>query len=376
MENDKVNISVTGFYSTGASAVVDLLTEFSDVSIALDKNQKGVERSYEHKVFSMHGGMFYLADTLLGMNSLLASDKAVNTFVDFNRNLYENDYVSFGSYKKLLGRDYWDAVEEFLNDIGAIPKKGHTNFSHYKRVRFSFVMCLLQIAAKIVYKKPIYKWGKQRILDKKPVYFTFPSEEIFYAAAKKFCDKYLVLCNKENTRFCIFDQLIYPRQIPVVDKYFSNLKLIFVVRDAREVFWANKYFLQKPPRNTKSFFPKDVEHFAKIWEGNVYIPPYNPENVMVVSFNDMVYKYDATVKAIMDFIGLEDASHIRKLQNFNPERSIKNTQTFMMTNEYFEESERLRELVPGLCYEYPFKNETSLKDMFCDSDRANQAAKK
>ena len=49
---------------------------------------------------------------------------------------------------------------------------------------------------------------------------------------------------------------------------------------------------------------------------------------MFVRFEDMVYNYDETTRKIAEWLKLSEKDHLYKYKYFNPEHSIKNTQTW------------------------------------------------
>lgn len=368
------NVAIVGFYGSGSSAVIDLLREFEKVGVALDRNEKGVLRPYEHFPFVSSGGLFECCTLLENVNSVYGSDKIINNFVNCNKRLNDNNFMSFGSYKWLVGDKFMQATRNFLKSIGAKETNGGTS-EHKVKIKFSLIMCALQLAALIVYKRPVYKWGKKNIYDKQPTYFAMPSEEKVYSAAKEFVNEYFEMCRQKDVEVMVYDQLICPQHTSILDKFFDgNLKVIAVERDVRDIYSLSKHFWSKPPYGFAPPLPVDFDEFAEYWRGNLDYER-NKENVLVVQFEDLVYNYEETKGKIMEYLGLEESAHIRKFEYFDPKKSIKNTQSFYMNEQTKSESDNIAELLPEFVYEFPYKIETDYSMMFDDTKEANEKEK-
>ena len=365
------DIAIVGFYGSGSSAVIDLLREFDNCGVALDRDRKGRLRPYEHVLFYANGGLFETGALLTGVNSSYGSDKIICDFKDCMNRLNNNNFVSFGSYKWILGDKFMQATEKFLQEIGAVEMNNAT-YEHKVKTRFSPVMAALQLAAKIVYKRPVYRWGKKNINDKKPSFFCMPKEEQYFSAAQKYVKAYLDMCAQKGKDYMIYDQLVCPQHTHIIKKYFDeNFKMIMVVRDARDVYSLSRYFWSKPPYGFSPPLPTDINEFASFWSKNVSFDQQY-DNVKVIRFEDLVYQYDDTLKQIMDFIGLDGKNHVRKKAFFKPELSIKNTQTFTLDEEKLAQAQQIAELLPDCIYDFPYEVKTSYGEMFDDSKEVNE----
>lgn len=358
--SDKLNVAVTGFVGTGSSAIIDLLREFDNCGIAL-----GEDRAYEHIPFYADNGLFDLGAILMNVNSSLRSDTAISSFKDSMEWLNNNNFGWFGSYKWLVGDRFESIVNEFISSI-SYPISGNS-YSHYKYVKFSIFKVALQLAARIVYKRPVVKWGRKYIYDKKQMYFSMPTESEFYSAAKKFVNNYFEICADKNKDIMIYDHLLWPQQTHLVDQYFDKkFKMIIVKRDVRDLFTLNKHFWFKPPEgNGNPLFPTNPEDFIDYWKRlDVVYDNANHDKVLYVNFEDLVYKYDKTVAEIISFLGLSSTQHVNKKKFFDPEKSIKNTQTFTINKEWHNEIILLEKRLKENIYQFPYENNTSIKEMF------------
>ena len=366
--NDKVmNVAVVGFFGSGSSAVIDLLKEYDNCGIALGIDERGIERPYEHKLLYSKGGLFETSILLRDINTAYGSDIYINSFMNNMKRLYYNNFVSFGSYKKLLGDVFIESIQLFLRDLGVVKLNNGLSRSEHKIVSyFSPLMAILQIAAKVVYNKPIYKFGKSNLMNHDPYYFCMPRSNDIYDASRLFIDRYFDMCYQQDKKVMIYDQLIHPQHVGIVDDFFyENFRAIIVKRDPRDVFCLSKYVWSKPPHGFSAPLPNDAIQFADFWKKITKIDSIS-DKVLVISFEDLVYQYEETKQMITRFIGLNDKNHNAPQKYFDPRKSIRNTQLFLRDEKKQEESKKIAQLLPNLLYSFPYEIEYSMKDTFED----------
>jgi Sulfotransferase domain len=365
VKRERINVAVTGYVGTGSSAVIDLLREFRNTSIAL-----GNDREYEHIPFYTDHGLFDLGTVLMNVNSSLRSDTAISSFIESMDWLNNNNFGWFGSYKWYLGNQFDEAVHEFVESISH-PVEG-VSYSHYIKVKFSLIKVFIQLAAKMIYQRPVTKWGRKYVYDKKQMYYAMPTKDEFYGAAQQFVNRYFEMCasNDDSKNLNVYDHLIWPQQANLVDDYFGDdFKLIIVNRDARDLYNLNKNYWYKPPLNTNSpVFPTTPEAFVDYWKRVKMLEPrledINSDKVMYLQFEDLIYNYDETLEKLMSFLNLTKEDHVDQLKHFNPKRSIKNTQTYRINNDWNQEASIVSRTIPQFTYQFPYEITTDLNDMF------------
>lgn len=370
------NVAVVGFFGSGSSAVEDLLKEYKNVGIALNRDERGRERPYEHKLLYTSGGLFETTSLLKHNNTAYCSDIYVNRFLSNMGKMYKYNFVSFGSYKRLLGENFLDSVNKYTEEIGAIKlKSGISRTEHKKSVRFSLIMAILQIGARIVMKKPIYKLGKLNIMDHNPYYFAMPNEDRIQTAAKGFINRYFEMCRGEFEGILIYDQLIHAQHVNKTDYYFDDsFRAIVIRRDPRDIFCLSKYVWSKPPHGFAAPLPTDIEEFCDFWKKTTCYEMKDTEKVLNISFEDLVYNYHDTKRKIEDFLGLSVSDHISPLEYFDPNKSIRNTQIFERSEEMRKEAEQIAEIIPDWIYHFPYKSEFSMEDIFEDTNETRNKA--
>lgn len=236
---DAINVSVTGYCATGSSAAIDLLQEY-------DRMELAVKNGYEHVVFYMPGSLFDLEDKLLRNNDPHRSDEAIRTFLKTMRLLAEKDFGWFGSYDRVIGPAFMESVNTLVDSISQKENSG-VWYGRYKGVHFSPFKVGLQLAAKIVFKRNVAKWGRQYSIEKGPMYFSVPTPEEFFAAGGKFARRYMELTGKPGSHM-IYDHLLWPSHLDRLEAYFRDeLKVLVLNRDPRDVYLLSKYVYPQPP---------------------------------------------------------------------------------------------------------------------------------
>lgn len=343
-----MNIAVTGYYCTGSSAVTDLLREYKDINIA-----SPVNGDYEHMLFYSPGGLFDLASILLGpFSSAYTSDMAMNAFVDSARRLNDNDFGWFGSYERYYGNQLMLMIDEFVNEVSRPKLK--ISASHINKVKFSLVKACLQIAAKIVYKRPINKLGREYIYDDHQGFIAMPTKEEFCNAARKLTNNYFEMCGQKDM-INVYDHVLWPQQCQNMGDLFpESFKAIIVERDPRDVYLLNKYYWHKPPISvSKPYFPEEPHDFCNEWKRTIAKNITN-HNVLILNFEDLIYNYDKTVEMIESFIGLSPKSHTKAKVEFNPDNSIENTQVFNIAETWKNEVAELESELADYLYKFPY----------------------
>lgn len=342
-----MNIAVTGFFGTGSSAVLDLLKEYDGV---VTVPQTG--HAYEHSVFFVPGGLFSLCSQLLHGNSPQGSDMVVNNFVDAMRRLNDNDFGWFGSYKAMFGDEFMNIVNRFVERISVV--RASSNSNHALGVRFSLAKAVAQYVMHILKKRSVTKYGTWYIKDKKPVYFSMPTEDELYAAAREFTSGYMSLFAKNtNSRHLIFDHLIWPQQVSEFRRCFDDsLKVIVSMRDPRDVYVSDQFIWSEPPMgHSKAHFPSNVEDFVDEWRRTMALTSKS-DNLMVVHFEDLVCHYEATKAEIEKFLGIEPSQHTRAKQFFRPEASIENSQVFLLRDEWRTLADKIASGLPEYIHDF------------------------
>lgn len=356
----KKNVAVTGYYGTGSSAVTDLLREYKSACVVPYE-----DKNFEHVVFYVSGGLFDLCTLLTHGNSPFTSDMVINNFINAMERLNCYDFVWFGSYAKQFGDKFKKLYTELVNSISTSSKGLNSN--HIIRSRYSLFKALLQVAAHIVYKRNFIQYGNKYIYDGKDVYFSMPTEEEVYSAARAFTKGYFDLFDREGKNIRVFDHLIWANQVDEYMRCFDdNFKVIVVERDPRDVFLLNKYIWFKPPiGHGTPHFPIAPDLFVEEWRKTV-VGEYSNPNLYRVHFESLIYDYDSTVEKIEDFLGLNSSEHVLKEKYLDVSKSIENTQVFNVNNEWRSEAQYIEDELREFIFEFPYERIPNTGNMFDD----------
>lgn len=359
-----LNIAVTGYFGAGSSAALDLLAEYScNGNMVLNK-----PGGYEHTVFYHPGGLFDLEDKLLLGNDIHRADEALDTFEKEMKRLNDNNFGWLGSFKEMFGEKFEISLQQFIESLHIFDINARY-YGQYKKVIFNPLKIPVQLAAKILTGRTIYVWGRQFIYKHAATKMrvAFPTPDEFYSAAQIFVNNYMKMFKEEGKENVVFDRLLLCHNAYRLPLYFDDdFRLIIVERDVRDVYCFNKYLW--PEINAGTMYPTDINVFIDYWKRlNTYERKINDSRILKIHFEDLIYNYEETVEKIENHCKLTKKNHNKLREYFKPEKSIKNTQVYKMRNEWKDEIRLIEQELSEYCYNFPYANETDVRDMFDDS---------
>ncbi len=356
-----MNIAVTGYYGTGSSAVLDLLSEYEGCSEA------GLH-SYEHIPFYYPNGLFDLEYKLLYCNDPHRSDEAIKSFRKAMYELNEKDFGWCGSYKKMYGDDFKIIVDEFIEGLVQHTCEGEW-YNYSEDEHFSFLKFTKDCIKALIPGKKVYgKFGFEPFkLTVRKMEFSFPSEQEFFDLAKKFVRNYIKMINRTNVPNLLLDHLVFPHNAYKLEKYFDDdFRLIVVDRDIRDMFALCKYIWKS--RGYATPYPEEPSAFLSHWKKMKNAERrINHPQVLYINFEDLVYNYDQTVRKIENFVGFSASQHKCPKKRFIPENSINNTQNFKIEKEWEQEVETFTD-VDDYLYNFPYEHKTELSNTFDEQE--------
>ena len=341
----------TGYMSSGSSAITDLVSEFDGYFADYG--------SHEYVFLHCPNGLFDLEDKLLLGNNAIRSDEAMHSFYNTMKMLYEKKYWWVGHYNETFGEDFLKFTEEFMDSITTLKTtqywyyQENTNFKMAIRLTWNRVLKLVTMN-KVKGKKPLLY---------PEMWLALPTPDEFYAASKKYLDKLFNMIGNDS-RALILDQLLLPFNLHRYNNYFnSNVKVIVVERDPRDVYLLNKYFHIKS--NTSVPYPTEVNAFCDYYK-RMRASEKISENAQILrlNFEDLIYNYDVSLSRIQSLLELSDESHVRKFENFKPEVSIENTQIFFNRPEFAVETAVIEDKLSDYLYEFPYSREANREVSF------------
>lgn len=350
-------IAVTGYFATGSGAVYNLLQEYSSVD---DGGMSGFEHIFLYDI----NGVFETVDRILYANSLYNSNAAINAFRREMRRLNDTDFGWFGGYRYRCGDQFMKIIEDFIDEITEyrFDRDWYNTFLGRRRTPER----LLKDSVKVLLGrlKPGRNFGTAIVMDPdNRGEYSFASPEKLQAATQRLIRRYIeILYPAYGEKTVILNHMIQPPYAHHLPDYApAELKLIIVDRDIRDLYIYNTY-TNVWGGNT---FPKDLDGFIRFMKAyRATERQVDSDRILRVRFEDLIYDYDNTVSRIEAFAGLRPEDHTARETKLVPQRSIKNTQIFTMREEWKPELQRLEEEFPELIYDFPYKNTTSMAELF------------
>ena len=345
------HIVVTGFSGTGSSAAIDLLKEFEGSGVTFNKKE------YEDYFLSVPGGLFDLEWKLLYNNDPHRSDEAITGFYNVMKRFYERDFDWFAGYKRNIGKEFIDMIEDFISEISV--RSDRTWYYRYQKRRFSLFRYIYRFFRYKIADPSFQLNGIHVETEREPIYISYPGKEEFFCSARKLLARYMDLISSYPVN--IHDHLIWPSHVQNIGTYFDDsYRFIIVHRDARDVFLTNCF-----QKGTFGIYPTVAEEFVGYWDRLLSMGKnQSNKHAMHIWFEDLIYHYETESRKIAEFCGLSLNQWKRKREFFIPEKSIKNTQLFRINADCKEKGDRIKKEIPQYLYDFPYEIQTSIKEMF------------
>lgn len=311
-------ISCAGFGNSGSSIITDFFQEFSCI-----KNVGG--SSFEFLLLHEPDGIMDLEKALVEGNRL-KTDVAIKRFLRLIHLLNDRN-PSGPNYKDYFNNKFLFYSEEYLKDLGVIEWKygwWHRIFEGESINKFKRLV--LQTRFKKIYKKTsarIYEtdnWEPSYTLFTTEYYCKISKEE-FVLKTKKYLNNLLNELDSES-EYIFFDQLFPSNCDSDYLSFFDDIKVILVNRDPRDLYFLNKVFWGSgylPTENVDLF----INWYRKTRQ-NINLG----ENILIVNFEDMIFKHDETKLKISNFVGISLENHDMPRTRLFIDKSQTNTKVY------------------------------------------------
>lgn len=310
MKKTKQVISFGGYAATGGSVVRDLFKEFDGVAVF----------PTEFRVIKEHYGLLDLKSSLFFSPSTENTDLAIKDFQWLCANFAKGHSKIMRSghlYDGYTNNRFSASVERFVSSIVDYTYPMSWHFYDFKK---GYVEYMVHRYLKRLSKKMTFE---------KPAYMSTVTEKQFDTSAREFIGDVIngFLEQKFDKAAVVgLHNALQPTSVYSIEegsKFFKTIKVIVVDRDPRDVFldFPKKRYLPQGVddlHRAKCF----VDFFLKLREQKKLVQ--SRDDVLSLSFEDMVSGYDESVKSISRFVGSEIGSHTEKLKYFNPDLSKKN----------------------------------------------------
>ena len=323
-------VCLTGFGHSGSGAVLDLLSEYDNVTAKGFIDADGSARTCEQAdaiecVFAPLAGGIWTLEKILPNGSMQEMDAFIKLFLAGISSMYNPSSTVYGEAFLNAAREFMDGIVDYCHT----DSMGYEYCPHLHGVGENGFRCLYGDDAKM----GIFKMRELSIKEYRQI-------------ASRFIRKIISLI--PSNRILVLDQALSDGSADMekyID-YFGELKLIAVYRDPRDVYVTARTL-------GISWIPPKPEDFIKMYNCYGIIDKYlklNHPNFLMLRFEDVVNDYETSVRKVEQFIDLDAAAHKAIKQAFDPARSQKNIGIHARHPEYAKETEMIGRELRRFCY--------------------------
>lgn len=330
-------ISCASYYGSGSSAITDLISEYNNVFSFTDE-----EFRFLHDPDGISDLEYNLVENFNRHNSGWALKKYKRLVDFYSGNFFNKRYEKFFHGKwKTISYNYIQALTDF---------KYHGWWQYDLLSKGKWFYFKKRFPNKFLHET-IWRNKPERTLNlmkNEITYCSHPSSQKFIDCTKKYIEDLFSSVNQDKEYFMV-DQIVPSTNIKRYNKYFNDIRVFIVDRDPRDVYILEKYFWQD------GIIPTDPVLFCKWFK---YTRDTRKQelienkNVKYIQFEDLVYKYDYTVKNIEKWLNFKSYNHEQKKKHFNPEKSKNNTRTWLKFADEQKNIGYIEEQLKSYLYDY------------------------
>ena len=334
-------ITCASYFGSGSSALTDFVSEYNGVKSLTD-----YEFRFVHDIDGIADLEYHLVDCHNRHNSGHAL-KRYKKLCEFNHGT-----LFVQRYEPYFNGKFLEISMEYIKELIDFEFPGKWFMDKYERGRFYYYTKSLQ--------GKIYKRLKIRrsTMPKEMTLCSHPTRESFLDSTRRYVKRLLDAANPDNIPILMMDQILPSSNINKCLRYFpDDTKLVVVTRDPRDVYFSEKFIWHE------YVTPSDPETFCKWFDythsSNRGETP-DPNKVMMINFEDLIYNYQEMVPKIERFLNLRPEDHLFPFKGLNPKRSFHNTQLWKK----FDAPESLRVIekcLPQYLYDFGDKKYEDIK---------------
>lgn len=336
----KMILTTTGCYGTGSSAVTDIVKEIEGVTCVSDN---------EIRLLHDPDGVSDLEYSLIENPNRHNSSQSVKRF---KKRMQEMDHILFvNRFNRYFGDGFMNVIDKYIDHITLNKYKGAWHYDVYDRGKLFYVFSrtyakITKVLSRILHK-PISELDP--VSKKEIAYLTITDEQLFLKATQELVDDLAGLVNKDNNRFVFIDQLVPPSNFERFIRYVSDVRIVLVERDPRDV-----YLLEKEVWKGSVAPVENVEDFCKWyqWTRNLCQKERFPKQVLFLQFEDLIFNYEETRNKILHYFGIDHLPCKRQKEFFDPQVSVVNTQLWKKIRGYEEDIKYIENNLEQYCYNF------------------------
>lgn len=323
-------VGVCGFGYSGSGAVIDLLKEYDCVSL-----------KFKEEFFFTYfpdGLIDLYYNSCVYLSRFFNYDVAAKRFLEFIKK--SNKIYGWDKEKQ---KELIKISQEFIDEISACSYNGYWS---YDLVDMSF----FRITRYFRIGKRINKFFRSEIIKPDSKIYISKNDGSFICAAKKYINRVIELVGDDvyqDKDIYVLNQPFAANNPEASFPFFDDPKAIVVKRDPRDVYLMAKMYV----KDDASWIPyQNVKAFIEFYK-NQYKKLYSRENVLSISFEDLIYNYSDTVRSIEAFLGIKDGENGK---HFKPELSVNNTKLYSKIAEYKDDIKMIEKELKDFLYCFDF----------------------
>lgn len=304
-------ITCASYYGTGSSAVTDLFGECDNVCSLGD---------YEYRFLQDPDGISDLEYNVVENNHRHNTSDAIKRFIRFIRDCKR---MGYGGYD-IFGDEFERATRDYVAAITELKAHSWWNKDRVDKGSAFIAVDRLYSLARRVLTGSLRSEKRFTLLNGREYgYYTAIDEAAFLEHTRTYVERLLSKVNRDGMPFVMVDQMVPPTNVGRYTRYFNDVRVVVVERDPRDI-----YLLEKKDWQWGVIPVKNVHEYVQWYRiTRKYSHPADEdrEQVLRIRFEDMIYRYEATRRALFDFVGMDESCHARPRTRFDPARSIRNT---------------------------------------------------
>lgn len=306
-------IAIGGFYYSGSSAILDLLSECENVkSYGVQEiwsaNSSGKIKGVEIKFFTEGFSIFKLVESFYYQrNNLLEQDIAIKRFIQYFYDFHYNK-----NFQGVYNQNFVDITIKLLENILDLTDDTKI-FMKNKR----YPHCLESKEELFPNCNFIFEKGINQYLFYK---FKNISDDKFNSYIADYLYNFFNNLGTENSQYIICDQLFSITMLLDRMNFFMNerpIKEVCVYRDPRDQFLSAF-------RNDIFYLPRTIKGYIDYYNYCLLKINDKSPNRLCVRFEDLVYKYEDTKNKIFNFLEIPLSQHVAPKTIFDPNISKMN----------------------------------------------------
>ena len=336
-------LTCTGYGGTGSSAATNILEEFSSVL----SFGNSFECTFIHEVDGIRD-----LEKALDEGHRLKVDLACKRFLNLVHNLSKQ-----ALYKQYVSPKFYEESLKYLKSLGVIEYNGFWHRAFELNATSSRLEVFRQKLSIGIFNS-LYKDKTCNTYEPDnwhPNYYPIiqcyygNKSENFYQETKKYISNVLQL-EKLNSKYILIDQLLPAYDVFEYSEYFNKIKTIVIDRDPRDL-----YAISKAEWGARFIPTKNVDVFIEWYKATRFSRKKYKENndlCLFMNFEELIYDYGISLEKIKNFVGLSTAEHTKKLQCFDPKKSIKNTQVYKRYPMLENDIKRIEKELSEYCFNF------------------------